>query len=170
MNQIHPTALIHPSVILGEGNKIGPFCMIGFPSEWKGKEREGRVVIGNNNTFTGLVTIDSGGEGDTIIGNDCYFMKHSHIGHDCLIGNDVTISCGAKVGGHTVIEDDCNMGLNAVIHQKQKIAEGCMIGMGAVITGKLKTEPFKIYAGNPAKEIGDNVRHPEYNIFKSEYP
>jgi acetyltransferase-like isoleucine patch superfamily enzyme len=44
-----------------------------------------------------------------------------------------------------------------VIHQKQDIAIGCMIGMGAVVTKKLITEAFKKYAGNPAKEIGDNA-------------
>jgi acetyltransferase-like isoleucine patch superfamily enzyme len=32
-----------------------------------------------------------------------------------------------------------------------------MIGMGAVVTKKLITEAFKKYAGNPAKEIGDNA-------------
>jgi UDP-N-acetylglucosamine acyltransferase len=161
-NQIHPTALIHPNVILGEGNKIGPFCIIGFPAEWKGKEKEGKVMIGNNNTFTGLVTIDSGAEGNTIIGDNCYFMKHSHAGHDVVVGNNVTVSCGAKIGGHTVVLNDCNIGLNAVIHQKQHIAEGCMIGAQAMVTKKLITEPYKTYAGNPAKLIGENDKHPNY--------
>lgn len=161
-NQIHPTALIHPNVILGEGNKIGPYCIIGFPAEWKGKENEGKVLIGNNNTFTGLVTIDSGAEGNTIIGDNCYFMKHSHAGHDTVIGNTVTVSCGAKIGGHTVIANHSVIGLNAVIHQKQKIAEGCMIGAQAMVTKKLVTEPYKTYAGNPAKYIGDNDKNPNY--------
>ena len=162
MNHIHPTALIHPSVKIGDGNEIGPYCIIGYPCEWRGHESEGRVVIGNNNTITGLVTIDSGAEGETVIGNNCYLMKHSHVGHDVVLGNDVTISCGAKIGGHTKIEDGCNVGLNAVIHQKQVISEGCMIGMGAVITKKLSVDPYGIYVGNPAKLIGPNTRHPNY--------
>lgn len=169
-NQIHPTAIIHPNVILGEGNKIGPLCIIGFPAEWKGKEKEGKVLIGNNNTFTGLVTIDSGSEGNTIIGDNCYFMKHSHVGHDAVIHNDVTVSCGAKIGGHTVIGKGSNIGLNAVIHQKQQIAEGCMIGAQAMVTKKLVTEPYKTYAGNPAKYLGENDKHPNYTIFMKEYP
>jgi UDP-N-acetylglucosamine acyltransferase len=84
-------------------------------------------------------------------------LKHSHVGHDCFIHSKVTISCGVKVGGHTIVRYKCNLGLNAVIHQKQDIAIGCMIGMGAVVTKKLITEAFKKYAGNPAKEIGDNA-------------
>jgi acetyltransferase-like isoleucine patch superfamily enzyme len=93
----------------------------------------------------------------TFIGDDVWMLKHSHVGHDCYIHSKVTISCGVKVGGHTIVRYKCNLGLNAVIHQKQDIAIGCMIGMGSVVTKKLITQAFKKYAGNPAKEIGDNA-------------
>lgn len=163
-NNIHPTALIAEGVQIGKGNTIGPYCVIGFPAEFKGREAEGRVVIGNDNTITGLVTIDSGTANPTVIGSGCYIMKHAHVGHDAAIDSSVTISCGAKIGGHAFICEAVNIGLNAVIHQKQEIAKGCMIGMGAVVTKKLITEPFKTYAGNPAKLIGENMNHPLYTI------
>jgi UDP-N-acetylglucosamine acyltransferase len=169
MNKIHSTAIIYDNVILGDNNIIGPYCIIGAPPEWKGKECfNGRVYIGNNNVITGLVTIDGPGEGMTIIGDNCYIMKHAHIGHDTVIGNNVTISCGAKIGGHTEVKEYANVGLNAVIHQNQKIENGCMIGMGSVVTKKLITEPYQTYAGNPAKLIGDNSNHPNYNIYLKE--
>lgn len=161
-NDISPLAWIHQDVKMGTGNRIGPFCIIGGPAEWKGHEDSGRVWIGSNNTFTGHVTVDSGAEGDTYIGDDCYLLKHCHVGHDCDIANGVTIACGAKIGGHTTVAGTANIGLNAVIHQRQLIAYGSMIGMGAVVTKTLLTEAYKIYAGNPAKLIGDNVRHPQY--------
>lgn len=164
-NAISPLAWIHPDVKIGKGNTIGPFCMIGGPAEWKGWEMPGKVIIGDNNRLTGLVTVDSGTAGHTMIGDGCYLMKHSHLGHDVILASGVTISCGAKIGGHTRIGKDANIGLNAVIHQNQKIEEGCMIGMGAVVTKKLKTEPYKTYAGNPAKLIGDNSNHPNYTIY-----
>lgn len=163
-NEISPLAWIHQDVQIGTGNKIGPFCVIGGPAEWKGHEESGRVIIGNRNTFTGLVTIDSGAERYTRIADDCYFLKHSHVGHDASVHSGVTISCGAKIGGHSTVEAHANIGLNAVIHQKQTIAEGCMIGMGAVVTKKLITEPFRTYAGNPSRLIGVNDKHPFYNI------
>lgn len=166
-NDIDPTAWIHPHVKIGKGNKIGPFCMIGGPAEYKGHEVQGDVVIGDNNVITGLVTIDSGsGTGEwTIIGDGCYILKHAHVGHDAQINNGATISCGAKIGGHARIGWGANIGLNAVIHQKQNIAEGVMIGMGAVVTKKLIIEPYKTYAGNPAKLIGENTHHPNYTIY-----
>lgn len=159
-NNIHPTAIIGPGVKMGNGNYIGPYCIIGMPGEHRGKwdPYPGEVVIGDNNIFTGHVTIDAGIESVTTIGNNCFMMKHSHIGHDAVIGSDVTVSCGAKIGGHTVIGDSSNIGLNAVIHQRQIINQGVMIGMGSVVTAKLKTDDFQTYAGNPAKHIGANKK------------
>lgn len=164
-NAISPLAWIHPDVKIGRGNTIGPFCMIGGPAEFKGKEVQGRVMIGDNNTITGLVSIDSGTAVFTIMTNGCYVMKHAHIGHDAVIEYGVTLSCGAKIGGHAIINAYVNIGLNAVVHQKQVILQGVMIGMGAVVTKKLITEPYKTYAGNPAKLIGDNSNHPNYTIY-----
>jgi UDP-N-acetylglucosamine acyltransferase len=155
-NKIHPTAIIGDNVILGDNNVIGPYCVIGEMAEHKKCKELGKVIIGNNNVITGLVSIDAGTEWDTIIEDNCYIMKHAHIGHDCIIESNVTISCGAKIGGHTIIRQYCNIGLNAVIHQKQDISAGCMIGASAMVTKKLMTQPFKKYAGVPAKEIGSN--------------
>lgn len=162
---IHPTAKVHPSCVIGpnvvieENVTIGPYCVIGMPAEWKGRESENKgVIIRSGTVLTGLVTVDSGVERTTLISNNCYLMKHSHVGHDCQVGHDVVISCGAKIGGHTVIGAYCNIGLNAVIHQRQEIKGGCMIGMGSVITRKLITEPYRKYAGNPATDIGENLR------------
>lgn len=160
-NNIHPTAIIGPNVTLGDGNYIGPYCIIGMPAEHRDlwSEAPGRVVIGNNNVITGHVTIDAGTETETLIGDNCFIMKHAHIGHDTLIDDNVTISCGAKVGGHAVIHQHVNIGLNAVIHQRKEIRHYCMIGMGAVVTAKLEIEPYQTYAGNPARHIGANKKY-----------
>jgi UDP-N-acetylglucosamine acyltransferase len=160
-NNIHHTAIIGPNVTMGDGNYIGPYCIIGMPAEHKGlwKETPGRVVIGNNNVITGHVTIDAGTETVTLIGHNCFIMKHAHIGHDASIADEVTISCGAKIGGHAFIGSQSNIGLNAVIHQRKEIGNGVMIGMGAVVTMKTHIQDFQTYAGNPAKHIGSNKKY-----------
>lgn len=157
--EIHPTAVIGAKVVIGERVKIGPYCVIGMPAEWKGMEgKDFGVYIMEGAVLTGLVTVDSGAEKATYISENCYLMKHSHVGHDCQIGANTVISCGAKIGGHTDIHGNCNIGLNAVIHQRQTIAANCMIGMGSVVTRRLVTKPYYKYAGNPAKELGPNVK------------
>lgn len=159
-NYIHPTAVIGPNVSLGYGNYIGPYCIIGYPAEhkefWGGPV--GKVIIGDNNHFTGLVTIDAGTEGITIIHNNVWMLKHSHVGHDARIQDDCTISCGAKIGGHAILGNNVNVGLNACIHQRVIVPGGCMIGMGAIVTKKTSLQPNRKYAGVPARDIGPNIR------------
>lgn len=188
MNYIHPTAVIGPNVEMGDGNYIGPFCIIGYPAEhksfWPTAEQDkrhfsglisylnmqekgsypfaaddiGSVKIGNGNVITGHVTIDAGTEGVTEIGNNNWFLKHSHLGHDAKIVDNNTISCGVKIGGHCLVGSNTNLGLNAVIHQRKLIPDGVMIGMGAVVTKKTELQNGMKYAGNPARLLGENFR------------
>lgn len=157
-NIIHPTAVIGDNVILGDNNFIGPYCVIGEKAEHKKywDQPIGKVIIGNNNIITGLVTIDAGTKTDTMIENDCFIMKHAHIGHDCKILSRVTISCGAKIGGHSIIGESSNIGLNAVLHQFSVVRKGCMIGASAFFKGESEVETK--YAGVPARKLGKNIK------------
>lgn len=166
---IHPTAVIGPNVTIGAGSYIGPLCVIGYPAEWKGREGEEDqgVYIGDNVRLTGLVTVDSGVEGATVIGNGCYLLKSAHVGHDAKLEENVILSCKAIVGGHTVIGRDSNIGLGAILHQKINIPAFTMIGMGGIVTKKSQLESFNIYAGNPVRLINKNTLLIER--FKDEY-
>jgi UDP-N-acetylglucosamine acyltransferase len=159
MANIHSTAVIGKNVTIEDDVYIGPYCVIGIPAEWKGREHEDKgVLIKKGTRITGLVTIDSGVEKITTIGENCYLMKHSHVGHDAQLKDNVTLSCGAKIGGHSIIENNTNIGLNAVIHQKVTVPEGCMIGASAFVGKKSILKPFHKYAGVPVKELGSNER------------
>lgn len=156
---IHPTAVIGEFVTIGDDCYIGPYCIIGFPAEWKGKEAEDKGVhIADGVRLTGLVTVDSGVEKSTYIGENSYLMKHSHVGHDALLVSDITLSCGAKIGGHAIINQHTTIGLNAVIHQRVVVPSGCMIGACAFIGKKTQMIHQSKYAGVPAKYIGPNIK------------
>lgn len=156
---IHPSAIIYDNVFIEENVYIGPFCIIGAPAEYKGKEdRSFGVHIGKDTRITGLVTIDSGTQEKTYVGENCYIMKHSHIGHDARIENNVTISCGAKIGGHCVVEDNANIGLNAVLHQYVVVPKDCMIGASAFVGLKSQLNAGYKYAGVPVKCLGLNLK------------
>jgi UDP-N-acetylglucosamine acyltransferase len=156
---IHQTAVINLNVIIEDDVYIGPLCIIGFNPEWKGRELDNKgVIIKKGTKITGLVTIDGGANQPTVIGENCYLMKHSHVGHDAELKNGVTVSCGAKIGGHSIIGENTNIGLNAVIHQKVEVPEGCMIGASAFVGKKSILKPNHKYAGVPVKELGENKR------------
>jgi UDP-N-acetylglucosamine acyltransferase len=156
---IHQTAVINSNVIIEDDVYIGPLCIIGFNPEWKGRELDNKgVIIKKGTKITGLVTIDGGANQPTVIGENCYLMKHSHVGHDAELKNGVTLSCGAKIGGHSIIGENTNIGLNAVVHQKVEVPEGCMIGASAFVGKKSILKPNHKYAGIPVKELGENKR------------
>jgi UDP-N-acetylglucosamine acyltransferase len=164
MKYIHPTTIIGENVIIEEDVSIGPYCLIGLPPEWKGKEEEDKgVLIKKGTRLTGMITIDSGAQRQTVIGENCYIMKHAYIAHDCVLGSNVTMSAGSKLAGFCTVEDKVNLGMGVAVHQKTTLPEGIMVGMNAVVTKKSSLEPYQKYAGVPVKNIGSNERAKDNN-------
>jgi len=186
-NYIHPTAVVDPSVTLGDNNHIGAFCYItgdtrigdnnrfeahcsvGTPPEHKhyvGKETKG-VVIGSNNVFREFITINAGCTQDTIIEDNVWMLKGSHVGHDSLIESDAILSCNVLIGGYSIVGRNANMGLGSICHQFSIIGGGAMIGMGSIITKKKAILPLSVYVGNPAKFLKLNT-HKLNNLSEEE--
>ena len=162
MNHIHPTAVIYPNVELGDNIFIGAYSVIGAPAEHPDiidprQDQKFRVVIGDNAVIREHVTINSGTENDTVIFDDCYIMSHSHIGHDCTIQKAAVLHTGCIIGGHSVVGSYSKIGLGAVLHQRTKLHTGTMVGAQAFVKNGTENN-FRILAGVPAKDIGDNWR------------
>lgn len=134
-NIIGAYTVIYDNVEIGDNNTIGSFVVIGGDGETKREaEFTKKIIIGNDNLINHHVTVDRGNERDTIIGDYCYIMTKSHLGHDVQLENNVTISSGANIGGHVTIEEYANVGLNAEVHQRLRIGQSAMVGMGSSIT------------------------------------
>ncbi|HYK41522.1 MAG TPA: acyl-[acyl-carrier-protein]--UDP-N-acetylglucosamine O-acyltransferase, partial [Thermoanaerobaculia bacterium] len=71
----------------GEGNRIFPHAVLGQePQDLKYHGEPTRLVVGARNVFREFMTAHRGtttGNGQTVIGDDGYFMSYSHIAHDC---------------------------------------------------------------------------------------
>lgn len=177
-NFIHPSAIVGKNVKLGNRNYIGAncyivgdtiigdnnhfeaFCSVGsFPEHrayFNNKKMQG-VVIGDNNVFREFTTINSGCIKDTIIGNNVWMLKGSHVGHDSEIMDGTTLSCNVLIGGHSLVGYDVNFGLGSICHQFSVIGSCSMIGMGTIINKKSEILPYKTYVGNPPKILGVNA-------------
>jgi len=64
----------------------------------------------------------------TTIGDGCYIMAVSHVGHDCHIGNNVILANGALLAGHVEIGDSSFISGNVVVHQFCRIGDYCIVG------------------------------------------
>jgi len=193
-NTIHPTAYVDPQAKLGENNYIGAFChvygnvtmgndnhfegyvSVGSPAEKHGNFRsvvEHGVIIGNNNTIREFVTMNAGSRRPTVLGNNCYMLRGSHLSHDTIVEDDVTISCTVMIGGESYVMTGVNLGLGSLIHQFSVIGSYSMLGMGAVVTKSLELEPGGIFVGNPAKflkrnEVGLSRKNISLETFNAE--
>ena len=127
-NYIHRTAIIHDNVLLGVGNWIGAYTVIGSNGEIRGvnqKDFKGRVVIGDNNVISEHVTIQRPFHGSYItqICNNNIIMAHSHIGHDVFIGSNCEICTGVIIGVYCTIHSNVKIKLGATIRNRLVVEE-----------------------------------------------
>jgi len=155
------TAHVHVSghTSIGPRTKIAPFASLGTPPQ-SVRYRGGptRLVIGSDCDIREHVTMNTGTEDDrgvTEIGDKCFLMVGTHVGHDCKVGNNVTMANNAVLGGHVVVEDHVFIGGNSAIHQFVRIGESVMISGVAGVAADII--PYGFAIGQRAVLDGLNV-------------
>ena len=150
MNNISPLAYIHPEAKLGDGNTIGPFCVI-----------DKDVIICDNNTLLNNVTLHQGtrmGSGNEIFPGASISTKPQDLKYQgeittCEIGDNnsirenVTISRGTDAKGKTVVGSNNLFMENMHIAHDCVIGNGCIIGNSTKIAGEVVIDDFAILSG-----------------------
>lgn len=157
MNTIHPTAIIGTRVQLGDGNEIGPGCVI-----------EDGAILGSRNKLWMNVYLGPG----TTIGDDNQIhmgavIGHvpqdvafagaptfTRIGHRNTVREYVTIHRGTKDGSATTLGDDtflmanahlghnCQVGSKVTLVNLATLAGYCTVEDGALISGMVVVHQF----------------------------
>src|SRR3989338_5165168 len=155
-NTIHPTAIVGKKAKLGDGNEIGPGCVI-----------DGAVALGSNNKLWMNVYIGPGttmGDGNQIhmgavlghMPQDLTYAgeaTQTAIGSRNTIREYVTIHRGTKGGGTTVGDDnflmanahiahDCHVGSKTIFANLATLAGHCEVDDGAVLSGMVVVHQF----------------------------
>jgi UDP-N-acetylglucosamine acyltransferase len=144
---------------IGAAGVIYPFASVGTPPQslaYRGEPT--RLVIGANCTIRESVTINTGtvgGGGITSIGDRCYLMAYSHVGHDCHVGNDVIFANSATLGGHCEVGDFVWIGGLSAVHQFVRIGAQSMVAGASGIRGDVI--PYGFVTGQHASLEGLNV-------------
>jgi acetyltransferase-like isoleucine patch superfamily enzyme len=135
------------------------------------------IQIGARTMVDAFVKIKpAGGSGDLVIGDDCAVNSGTvmYTGNGIQIGDAVLIAANCTLAptnhefsdrgrrireqgfqpsrGGIVIEDDVWLGANVVVLDGARIGKGSVVAAGSVVRGEL--EPYGIYAGAPAKQVG----------------
>lgn len=173
---IHPFAYIDKDVEIGDNTVIMPFASIirgtrlgknckvfqgaivgADPQDFRWKGGFTYCYIGDNVVIRENVIINRGieTEGGTRIGDGCFLMANSHVGHDShlkgkdVIGNNVSIAGDVEIGECTILSS------SVVVHENSRIGDWVLIKGGCRITGNVP--PFCIMAHNPTSYFGVNA-------------
>lgn len=179
-NEIHPTAVIDDSVVMGRGNRVGAFVVISGSvtlgnDNWIGSSVQigampeirsinhfshgaepgvPSVRIGDGNVIREGAQIHRGSEHDTVIGNQCFIMNQCYIAHDCILEDHVTMASSVLLAGKVRLGAYANLGMGTVVHQGRSIGAGTMVGMSSVVTRDVT--PFSKSFGSPSRWHGIN--------------
>jgi len=182
---IGPYTFIEHSEI-GENCKISNHVSLGNPGQdVKYKGQKTKVVVGNNCIIREFATIHRGSITEmTRVGNDCFLMAYSHVGHDSRIGNGVVMANCASLGGHVVIEDRAIIGALAGMHQFARVGRLSILGGGTIASQDVI--PYTMSHGNHSKLYGlnriglvragfskqtiDNIKYAYRTLFHSKLP
>ena len=131
---IQAHAVLTNRVTMGAGNFVGYGCVIGgAPQDFAHNEGiASEVVIGDGNTFREYVTIHRGTkEGTaTVVGDNCYLMVSSHLGHNVKVGNQVVIANACHLAGYVEVGDRAVLGGGTVFHQFMRVGTFAMVRGG----------------------------------------
>lgn len=125
-------ATIEGPTVVGEGNRIFAHAVLGFdPQDLKYHGEKTRLTIGARNVFREFSTIHRGtvtGRGETVIGDNNYFMSYSHVAHDCRIGSFTVFANSASLAGHVDVGDRVVLGAFVGAHQFTRIGQYAFAG------------------------------------------
>jgi UDP-N-acetylglucosamine acyltransferase len=144
---IGPRTIIHPFASLGSPPQS--FSYRGGPT---------KLSIGTDCDIREGVTMNTGtedGGGMTSVGDHCFLMVGSHIGHDCHVGDNVVFANNTMLGGHVTVGDYVVFGGGVAVRQFVRIGDGAMIvGQSGV---RADVIPWGMAQGPLANLVGLNV-------------
>jgi UDP-N-acetylglucosamine acyltransferase len=153
------------NVVIRNHTEIGEDCVIdafavlgGAPQDLSFKDEPTKLIIGNRCTMREYVTMSRGtvkGHGVTKVGDDCYFMASSHVGHDCIVGDNVIMANSVALAGHVTIGERVILGGLSAVHQFCRVGRHAFVGgLAAVVTDVI---PYGSVLGVHAHLAGLNV-------------
>ncbi len=137
--KIHPSAIVHPEAVLGEGVEIGPFAVIEGPAHiGDGCIIEAHAIIGGYVTMGRENVIGYG----AIVGGDPQdFAFKREIRSEVRIGDRnrireyTTIHRGTKEGSATVVGNDCYLMAGTHLAHNVRLGNSVIIANNSLLGG-----------------------------------
>lgn len=121
---------------IGAETILYPGACIGFePQDYKfapGMATAG-VAIGQRCLVREHVTVhaSTGTDAPTAVGDECFLMACTHVGHDCRVGNRVIMVNYAGLSGHCEVANNVTISGHVGVHQFVRIGRMAFLSGGA---------------------------------------
>jgi len=134
---IGPHAYLTGWTTIGENCRIHYGAVIGHePQDVKYGGERTFCRIGKDCIIREYVTIHRGTtpESTTEVGEACFLLTGSHVGHNCVVGDHVTLINDVLLAGHVTVGSRTVCGGGVGIHQFVRIGHMVMAAGAAIIT------------------------------------
>jgi UDP-N-acetylglucosamine acyltransferase len=154
MSNVHPTAIVEEGAKLGEGVRIGPFCVVGGEvSLGDGVELLSHVVVTGRTTVGARTRIFPFAS----VGHQPQDLKYKgerstlEVGAECIIREGVTLNPGTEGGGmKTAIGDRCAFLANSHVGHDCRVGNGVIFSNNVMLAGHCSVGDFAILGGGAA--------------------
>ncbi len=124
--RLYPHTYLTGWTTIGERCEIHPFAVIGHtPQDFHHSGERSYCRIGNGVIIREHCSIHRGTqpESETVIGDECFLLNSSHVGHNCVLKRGVKLLPFAAVGGHAEIDEGAILSAGALVHQFARIGQ-----------------------------------------------
>lgn len=146
--EIMARAVVTRHAILGDRVVVHPGAVVGGDPQYLKFDRAtpSYVRVGAGSVIRENVTLNRAvpaGQA-TVVGERCFLMANSHLGHDCVVDHDVVLANNVMLAGHVTVGAYTFVGGGTGVHQFCRIGESAMISGLSRISRDLA--PFTITA------------------------
>ncbi|MBU6280744.1 acyl-ACP--UDP-N-acetylglucosamine O-acyltransferase [bacterium] len=173
--RIGPFAIVEDDVEIGAGSSIGAFTQVcsgtrlgrdnrvhmhvvlgNEPQDLAYRGAPTRLVVGDRNVIREGSHLHRGSKQEaTVVGDDCFLMTNSHVGHDCRVGDGAILATGATLGGHATVGPQAFLSGYCLVHQFVRVGRLALIQGGAAASRDVP--PFTIAMRPHNLLVGVNV-------------
>ncbi len=156
--KLWPNVFVAERSIIGCDNEFHMGVIVGHTPQDLGYDNSPTLArIGDRNTFREYTTIHraSRPDGETVIGNDNFFMCNTHVAHDATVGSNVIFANASCLAGHARVDDGAFISANVLIHQFVRV--GRLVMVAPLSTVLQDFPPCSLGGGRRAQIHGMNV-------------
>ncbi|NLX20996.1 MAG: acyl-ACP--UDP-N-acetylglucosamine O-acyltransferase [Phycisphaerae bacterium] len=132
--QVRAHAYLSGWTEIGERCDIHPLAVVGhMPQDFHYGGERSYCKIGNGVVIRESATVHRGTqpESTTWVGDECFLLAHSHVGHNCRLGRGVKVYNMAALSGHVEADDFAIISGYGAVHQFTRIGRYAFVAGGA---------------------------------------